>query len=186
MLSHFADAPAGGGSGAGPPAAPRRPPRLLACTHLHELARPEVMAPRPDQIAFFEMKVLVGGEAAAGQQAAATHPGHHNHSQQQQRAAEGGAADAPVFLYRLAPGHSAPSFGLHCARMCGVPEPLLARAAAVIVAQREGAPVPRLALPPLAGRDARCRELVGRLAAADLGDARQVAALLAAAAGASW
>ena len=33
-----------------------------------------------------------------------------------------------VFLYRLVPGRAAPSFGLHCAALAGLPEGLLSRA----------------------------------------------------------
>jgi DNA mismatch repair ATPase MutS len=160
ILSHFASG--------------RPPPRLLACTHLHELARPEVLAPHP-QVAFFEMRVLTGAAAAGG--------GGGGGGGGAAAAGGGGEAEAPpVFLYRLAPGHSGPSFGLHCARACGLPEPLLERAAAVIAARRRGGAVPRLALPPLLERDARARALVVRLAAADLSSPAAAAALLAAAA----
>jgi DNA mismatch repair protein MSH5 len=171
MLSHFA--------GLAP-----RPSRLLACTHFHELARPEVMAPSP-QIAFHEMRVLIEGgddEVGGGSGGGSDRPRQHG----PQGRASGAAAgqQEPVFLYKLAPGHSAPSFGLHCARMCGVPDALLRRAAAVVAAARRGAPVARLALPPLRERDERSRALARRLAAADLSNPAAVAALLAAAAAA--
>lgn len=185
ILSHFAapappPPPPAGGSQPLPPALARAPPRLLACTHFHELARPEVL-PRQPQIAFYEMAVIAGesdGRVAAAQLVAAA-----------AAASSGGcgplagSGGEPVFLYRVAPGHSAPSFGLHCARRCGVPEPLLARAAAVIAAAGAGAPAPRLALAPLVARDARYCELVRALAAVDLGSAEAAGGLLAAAAG---
>jgi hypothetical protein len=201
MLSHFAtagaaqpsaSAAAGAVPGPPPPLLPPRPlpPRLLACTHFHELARPDVLPPHP-QIAFFEMAVLT--DAPAGGGAGGTSGGASAAT-----AGPTAADEEVVFLYRLAPGHSAPSFGLHCARLCGLPPALLARAAAVIEARRGGGgdatsgggggggggAVARLELPPLQARDARYRALARRLAAADLGAPDQAAALLAAAAGA--
>lgn len=182
MLQHFARA------------APC-PPRLLACTHFHELVRPEVMA-RCEQIDFFEMAVLVGeaaeegagggqqGQAAVGQgpQAQRAQGQQQQHGQQERGGAASGDPDRPIFLYRLTPGHSAPSFGLHCARLCGVPAPILERASAIIDAQQRGGAAARLALPPLQERDKRYRDLVRRLAAVDLKTKEQVAALLSAAA----
>ena len=203
-LSHFASGAAADGSAAAgsaaavgaaaaaaaqPPYA-GLPPRALACTHFHDLARPAVL-PHSPQLGFFEMAVLVAPKEAAG-----------GDGEEEQGAEEGGGnggglngggsgggSGAPVFLYRLRRGHSGPSFGLHCARACGLPEPLLARAAAVIAAQARGGNggangggVRRLALPPLEARDARYRALARRLAAADLGEPRRVAALLLAAA----
>ena len=40
-----------------------------------------------------------------------------------------------VFLYRLVPGHAAPSFGVYCAQLAGVLPAVLARARHVIAAE---------------------------------------------------
>jgi len=45
------------------------------------------------------------------------------------------ATSSLVFLYRLAEGRAAPSFGVHCAQLAGVPPPVLERARAVIAVQ---------------------------------------------------
>ena len=66
----------------------------------------------------------------------------------------GGTADDPEYLdivtplFRLVPGRAAKSYGLACARMAGMPEGVLARAAAVTSALESGSPVP---LPALSG-----------------------------------
>lgn len=67
-------------------------------------------ARRHPQLAFFTMDILVGSAAAgAGGSAtsAATAAG----------AAGAGPGSGLVFLYRLAPGYCAPSFGIHCAQV---------------------------------------------------------------------
>lgn len=193
------------------------PPRMLVCTHFHELMRPEVLPAHP-QRAFFTMQAS-GREGGGGDSrhrlssqtspcsikkaikegwtwfvlsllvrnstdpvatlawvlqvtlAApnGTAPSDERQQQEQQQA---------VFLYRLAPGVTAPSFGVHCARMCGVAEPLLARASEVIGLMGAGKPVPRLELPALHGRDVRCQRLVQALAAVDVSDTQAVMALL--------
>ncbi len=106
--------------------------------------------PRSPQLAFLTMQVLVEGQQASGtsqgqqqqqqqqqQAGASTGSALQAEPQQQLAAAELGAArrEQLVFLYRLAPGHAAPSFGVHCAQLAGVPAPVLERAHGVIAAQ---------------------------------------------------
>ena len=124
-----------------------------------EVLRPQYL-PRSRQLTFLTMSVLVegqqqeqqqqqqqqqqrqqadgsGGAAAPAAAGAVTGGGSAAPPQQQQE--EGGqklaAAEQLVFLYRLEPGRAAPSFGLHCARMAGVPQGVLDRARHVLAAQ---------------------------------------------------
>ncbi|GAX82062.1 hypothetical protein CEUSTIGMA_g9490.t1 [Chlamydomonas eustigma] len=51
-----------------------------------------------------------------------------------------GDTDA-VFLYHLVPGHETPSFGIHCAKVSGIPGQVLDRAKEVLHSQETGAPL---------------------------------------------
>lgn len=73
---------------------------------------------------------------------------------------------------------------LQCARLCGVEEPVLLRAADVLRLQQAALPVVRLQLPQLAARDDDVWRLLRGLAALDTRDEAAVAALLQAAAAA--
>jgi hypothetical protein len=104
--------------------------------------------PRSPQLSFLTMSVLADGEAPQqaqqAQQAAAmaeAGPGDGRQPQPAGSEAREGAAAAPpvpqelVFLYRLVAGHAAPSFGLYCARLAGVPSATLERARGFLAAQ---------------------------------------------------
>ncbi|KAG1678264.1 hypothetical protein FOA52_013885 [Chlamydomonas sp. UWO 241] len=106
----------------------RCPPRSLTSTHFHELFSPDVL-PRNQQLAFYTMDVVSSGGACVGADAA--------------RSAAAADTEEPesIFLFRLVPGYQAPSFGLHCAKMCGVPNDVLERAREVVVAQQQGVPL---------------------------------------------
>lgn len=67
---------------------------------------------------------------------------------------------------------------IHCARMCGVKEAVLMRAADIIDLHRQGLPVERLQLTSLTARDAQYKDLVRSLAAVHLDDQNQVMKLL--------
>ncbi len=60
-----------------------------------------------------------------------------------------------VFLHKIAPGNADKSYGIHVARLAGVPEPVLARAEAVLAVLepqhqvRQSIPSPPTALPPV-------------------------------------
>ncbi|HZU37932.1 MAG TPA: DNA mismatch repair protein MutS [Gemmataceae bacterium] len=60
-------------------------------------------------------------------QLADTLPGLRNHNVLVQE-----GSDGIVFLHRIAPGHADSSYGIHVARLAGVPGPVLDRAAAVL------------------------------------------------------
>ncbi|KAI4388194.1 hypothetical protein MLD38_000547 [Melastoma candidum] len=83
-----------------------KPPKVLACTHLTELLTEKFM-PESKQIRLYTMSVLRSDE---------------NHSD----------TEDIVFLYRLIPGHTLLSYGLHCAVLAGVPEEIVQRAAFVL------------------------------------------------------
>lgn len=107
--------------------------------------------PRSPQLAFLTMSVVVqGAEEAAAQQAAAQQAGGQQGGGAGAAGEAAAAGRAPaaavpapavppgeevVFLYRLVPGHAAPSFGVYCAQLAGVPAPTLARARQLIAAQ---------------------------------------------------
>lgn len=98
--------------------APLPSPPLTCCS---EVLQPQYLPCSP-QLAFFTMSVVVQGAEGTEQQ-------------QQQQADAGAAGRGLVFLYRLVPGHAAPSFGVHCAQLAGVPEAALERARKLIAAQ---------------------------------------------------
>ena len=76
--------------------------------------------------------------------------------------------ESVIFLYRLGPGVAKGSFGLHCARLAGLPDELLQRAAHVLSLQSRRLPVPRFALRGVADVDRVCEEVVERLASLDV------------------
>ena len=90
-----------------------------------------------------------------------------------------------VFLYRLTEGHVAPSFGVHCARLAGVPATVLDRAEAVMANIAAGQAVPRATHERTRRLDAQFTNLAVRLLAVDAGDVGEVRALLAAVAAAA-
>lgn len=95
------------------------------------------------------MQVLVGGEASAGA-GSSTRQRLEPEEGEGTRAAAAGAPAAQsldeehVFLFKLVPGVVASSYGLHCARLCGVDHSVLVRAAAVLALREAGQPVSRL------------------------------------------
>lgn len=180
-----------------------RPPRLVLCTHFTEVLSPARL-PRSPHLAFFTMSVIVQqagagpgpqrramASTAAPQEGGAGRPGAAERQAAQVQAASGGrqqqdggdgggdpASEELVFLYRLSPGHVSSSFGLHCARLAGVPAHVLQRARQVIDCQLSGAAVQAAPLPELAARSAQCMGLARELAGISLRDGPAVAALL--------
>jgi DNA mismatch repair protein MSH5 len=138
------------------------PPRVVLCTHFSEVLQPRHL-PRCPHLTFLTMSVLVEGEQQQAQQAAqaqGTEPeaeaiadGGRGDSgggvSEPQQAGQGVAGETGgvqpvpqhlVFLYRLVGGHVAPSFGVYCAQMAGVPPAVLQRARHVIAAQASALP----------------------------------------------
>ncbi|GAB4818643.1 hypothetical protein N2152v2_005689 [Parachlorella kessleri] len=157
--------------------------------------------PRSPQLAFFTMRVLVDATAKHGQQQQPPQwqPGAAGPQQQagagsgQQGTAIGGktaADDADgqavepvnagdlVFLYQLAPGHAAPSFGVYCAQLAGVKPEVVARAREVIAAQTSGAAIKADTAGRLEQRYGRYRGLVQQLLDLSTHDKAAAAGLL--------
>ena len=109
---------------------------MLPCPPCSEVLQPRYL-PRSPQLAFLTMRVVVegaGGEGEEQQQAGTTAAGGEGSADGAAPAARQ-QRDRLVFLYRLVAGHAAPSFGVHCAQLAGVPEAALERARHIIAAQ---------------------------------------------------
>ncbi len=98
-------------------------PRLILCTHFHELFRPGIL-PRSPRIAFWQMEVLHG----PGAEVEGEGVGQRQQQPQGQECVDQALTECHVFLYRLVPGQCPASFGVHCARLAGVPETTCGRA----------------------------------------------------------
>lgn len=79
-----------------------------------------------------------GGGGDAVQQAQQARQARQQGQQQGQQAQRARRGQRLTFLYRLVPGHAAPSFGVHCAELAGVPEAALERARELIALQVSG------------------------------------------------
>ena len=122
ILSHFCV----GSRGVDEAEGPSLTPRVLASTHFTELFDPRVLH-RHLQLEFFTMDVMLQGSDRD----------RDNHSRIDASAVV--PLDAqPVFLFRLVPGYSTPSFGIQCAKACGVPRNVLERAQELVLVQMEG------------------------------------------------
>lgn len=147
------------------------PPRVVLCTHFSEVLQ-ERLLPRHPQLAFLTMGVVTATPPPAAGISA---------QQEHQAGGTGDTGEEVVFLYRLQPGHAAPSFGVHCAKLAGISQAVLERAQQLVACRERGAALPARSLPRLAGRVAACAALAPRLAALDLYDGPLVEALLHAA-----
>ncbi|XP_002967541.2 DNA mismatch repair protein MSH5 isoform X2 [Selaginella moellendorffii] len=119
-------------------------PKILACTHFSELSE-GCFLPKSQRIAFYTMSIL--------------EPTGNNGDPNR-------LADI-VFLYRLVPGYQAPSYGLHCAELAGVPHEIINRAAEILESMKMGKPIHRLQVPKIVARDREYQELVDQLVAFD-------------------
>lgn len=100
---------------------------LLLCS---EVFNPAIL-PRSPHLSFLTMGVVVEG----AEEEASSGSSNGGSSSRAAAPATDPTASSLVFLYRLAEGRAAPSFGVHCAQLAGVPPPVLERARAVIAAQ---------------------------------------------------
>ncbi|KAK4795156.1 hypothetical protein SAY86_013150 [Trapa natans] len=83
-----------------------QPPKVLVCTHLSELLDESYLL-ESERIKFYNMSVLRPKDSSA-------------------------EIEDIVFLYRLVPGHTLLSYGLHCAFLAGVPKEVIDRAASIL------------------------------------------------------
>ncbi|GBG58910.1 hypothetical protein CBR_g24261 [Chara braunii] len=116
------------------------PPKVFACTHYTELRNEEYL-PRSEQIEFYTMCIL----EAKGKRPAVP---ADERSAEKLSAAEGMSSESDLdrqitFLYKLVPGYSTSSFGIHCAQLANVHAAILKRAEELLKHEREGQPVCR-------------------------------------------
>ncbi len=105
-----------------------RGPRTLFATHFHELT---ALAGRHERVVNYTVAVAETGAERGAE------TGSGGGSTSGRGGEPGDGAPAIEFLYRIVPGGADRSYGLHVARMAGLPSPLVARAEQIL-AQLEG------------------------------------------------
>lgn len=118
------------------------PPKVLVCTHLTEIFNDSCCI-QSEKINFYTMSVLTTDNNCSD-------------------------VEEIVFLYRLVPGHTLLSYGLHCALLAGVPEEVIKRAAIVLDAVGNNKKVERICNDKLSANDQQYREVVDKLLAFDV------------------
>lgn len=80
-----------------------------------------------------------------------------------------------IFLYRLVPGHSPLSYGIHCAWLAGLPEEVVERATNVLEATKSNMPVGRLVNQKILAKDQQYKDAVTKMLEFDAykGDLKQ-------------
>lgn len=120
----------------------KRPPWVFACTHFAEVFD-EFLLPKTENIKFFTMSVL------------------------ESRSTNREGLQDIIFLYRLAPGHVLPSYGLHCAELAGVPRQILDRAHNIVGLIQEGKSIERICSDEMSSKDRSYKGLVEKLLSFD-------------------
>lgn len=159
------------------------PPRVLLATHFTEVLNPQYL-PRNKYLEFYTMAVAVAGEQQHTSTAPITTPGSAPHSYRRDSLPSLGnnnQAEDLVFLYRLTPGHIAPSFGVHCAALAGVDESVVARSRQIIECIGKGQRINKKEHPATQARTQAFRSLVAQLLALDCTNVDQARNLLQAA-----
>ncbi|KAJ4725114.1 DNA mismatch repair protein MSH5 [Melia azedarach] len=118
------------------------PPKVLVCTHLTELLN-ESCLPKSEKVKFYTMSVL---------------------------RPENGSTNIEdiVFLYRLVPGRTLLSYGLHCALLAGVPEEVIKRAAYVLDAVQNNNHVERWSHENISALDQQYKDALDKVLAFDV------------------
>ncbi|KAK9838046.1 hypothetical protein WJX74_010463 [Apatococcus lobatus] len=135
-------------------AAMDQPPVVFACTHFSELFL-ESCIPRSITVSFKTMQVITDKEPAAG-------PSQND----------------IIFLYKPVVGHCLPSYGIHCASLASVPEPILHRAAQVLQLREDGAHIHEIQSECLQHRQSMILALASHLADLDLSSKADLARLM--------
>ncbi|XP_020092399.1 DNA mismatch repair protein MSH5 isoform X4 [Ananas comosus] len=117
------------------------PPKVLLCTHLTEIFT-ENYLPQSEHIKFYTMSVLRPDSNCM-------------------------SGEDVIFLYRLVPGQALMSYGLHCARLAGVPDGVVERATVVLEALNFKKPISRLDSQILLARDQQYKDAVSKMLAFD-------------------
>lgn len=125
------------------------PPKVLLCTHLTEIFSDNFLM-KSEHIKFYTMSVLKPNNNCT-------------------------SVDDIIFLYRLVPGHALLSYGLHCARLAGVPDEVVERATSVLEATKSNTTISRLANQKILARDQQYKDAVAKLLTFDTykGDLKQ-------------
>ncbi|XP_010545519.1 PREDICTED: DNA mismatch repair protein MSH5 isoform X3 [Tarenaya hassleriana] len=118
------------------------PPRVLVCTHLTELLNPSFL-PVSEKIKFYTMSVL-------------------------RPETDSRSIEDIIFLYRIVPGHTLLSYGLHCALLAGVPEEVVKRAAVVLDGLENNEGVDRLSHDNISSQDQSYKDALDKLLGFDI------------------
>ncbi|KDP39150.1 hypothetical protein JCGZ_00907 [Jatropha curcas] len=118
------------------------PPKVLVSTHLTELFS-ESCLPKSERVKFYTMSVLRPDDNSTD-------------------------VEDIVFLYRLVPGNTLLSYGIHCALLAGVPEEVIKRAAIVLDAIGNNNHVERLCNDSISTFDLQCKDAVDKIMAFDV------------------
>ncbi|XP_025808387.1 DNA mismatch repair protein MSH5 isoform X3 [Panicum hallii] len=116
------------------------PPKVLLSTHLTEIFT-ENYLPQSEHIKCYTMSVLNPDGQTSN--------------------------DDITFLYRLVPGQALLSFGLHCARLAGVPNEVVQRADNILEDIHSKRPIGRMVSEKLAATDKQYQDAVAKLMAFD-------------------
>ncbi|CAD5179784.1 unnamed protein product [Musa acuminata subsp. malaccensis] len=117
------------------------PPKVLLCTHLTEIFDKDCL-PQSENIKFYTMSVLKTDNNCT-------------------------STEDIIFLYRLVPGQAPLSYGLHCARLAGVPEEVVERAADILEMVKTRRPIYRFVNQTLSAKDHQYQDAVAKLLAFD-------------------
>ncbi|CAL9096892.1 unnamed protein product [Musa acuminata var. zebrina] len=117
------------------------PPKVLLCTHLTEIFDKDCL-PQSENIKFYTMSVLKTDNNCT-------------------------STEDIIFLYRLVPGQAPLSYGLHCARLAGVPEEVVGRAADILEMVKARRPIYRFVNQTLSAKDRQYQDAVAKLLAFD-------------------
>ncbi|KAL8195595.1 hypothetical protein R6Q57_025998 [Mikania cordata] len=117
------------------------PPKVLICTHLTKIFV-DCHLSQSDKVKFYTMSVLRPD----------------NNSEE---------LGEIVFLYRLVPGHTLLSYGLHCALLAGVPKEVIRRAAFILDATTKGMHIDRTCDEKINAQDEQYKDVVEKMEAFD-------------------
>lgn len=97
-------------------------PRVIACTHFHELFQPHILSTQVNGIQHYTTEVLLCGNDTNKS---------FNTSRLSQLDVKGQENMGLTFLYRLKKGISTQSFGVYCAKICGMKPEIVKRASEI-------------------------------------------------------
>ncbi|XP_039140049.1 DNA mismatch repair protein MSH5 isoform X1 [Dioscorea cayenensis subsp. rotundata] len=113
------------------------PPMVLLCTHLVEIFN-GCYLPKSENIKVYTMSILRPDNNCTN-------------------------IEDIIFLYRLVPGHSLLSYGLHCARLAGVPEEVVERASLILETAKLNKPIDRLLGQNILAKDQQYKDAVEKM-----------------------